>query len=422
MEMGILILKAYLLFVMGVMFLYTLRHFLFTLNRSFGDQRISCHDIIDSDIPSISVLIPMHNEERTVSYILNRLTSVDYPPGRVEVIPINDHSTDKTGEILDHYASRCPQIKPLHRSSGERGKPVGLNDALRIAQGEIIIIFDADYLPPRGILRDMAVCFKDPEVGALMGRVIPDNSFKNLLTRLLDLERSGGYQVDQQARFNLMLIPQYGGTVAGFRKEPVMALGGFNPAILAEDTELTFKLFINGWKVAYANRIECYEEAPERWDVRARQIRRWARGHTQVMFKYLSPLLKTPHLSLTEKIDGLFLLFVYATSPILLPGICDSLVLFFLGEMQILSSALVFLFLTSLNTFGNFAPFYEIGMASVIDGATKRLRLLPFLLFNFFINMWYISFGFVEAIIDLLTRRKSVWDKTERFRSKGQSI
>jgi hypothetical protein len=140
------------------------------------------------------------------------------------------------------------------------------------------------------------------------------------------------------------------------------------------------------------------------------------------MFKYLSPLLKTPHLSLTEKIDGLFLLFVYATSPILLLGICDSLVLFFLGEMQILSSALVFLFLTSLNTFGNFAPFYEIGMASVIDGATKRLRLLPFLLFNFFINMWYISFGFVEAIIDLLTRRKSVWDKTERFRSKGQSI
>lgn len=422
MEMGILILKAYLLFVMGVMVLYTIRHFLFTLNRSFGSQRIACHDILDSDLPSISVLIPMHNEEKTVSYILNRLIAVDYPLSRLEVIPINDHSTDKTGDVLEHYASKFPHIRPLHRSSGERGKPIGLNDALRVAQGEIIIIFDADYLPPRGILRDIAVCFKDPEVGALMGRVIPDNSFRNLLTRLLDLERSGGYQVDQQARFNLMLIPQYGGTVAGFRKAPVMALGGFNPAILTEDTELTFKLFINGWKVAYANRIECYEEAPERWDVRARQIRRWARGHTQVMFTYLSPLLKTPHLSITEKIDGLFLLFVYATSPVLLLGICDSLFLFFLGEMQILPSALVFLFLSSLNTFGNFAPFYEIGMASLTDGATKRLRLLPFLLFNFFINMWYISFGFFEAIVDLVTKRKSVWDKTERFRRTGQSI
>jgi cellulose synthase/poly-beta-1,6-N-acetylglucosamine synthase-like glycosyltransferase len=201
-----------------------------------------------------------------------------------------------------------------------------------------------------------------------------------------------------------------------------MALGGFNPAILAEDTELTFKLFINGWKVASANRIECYEEAPERWDVRARQIRRWARGHTQVMFRYLFPLVQSPHLSFTEKIDGLFLLFVYTTSPVLLLGICDSFVLFFLGEMQILASALVFLFLTSLNTFGNFAPFYQVGIASVIDGATNRLRLLPFLLFNFFINMWYVSFGFAEAVIDLITRRKSVWDKTERFRSTGRDI
>jgi len=422
MEMGLLILKSYLLFVIGAMLLYTLRHFLFTLNRSFGQQRIAYHDILDSELPSISVLIPMHNEERTVTYILNRLVSVDYPFDRIEIIPINDHSVDKTGEVLDYYAARYPQIKPLHRSAGERGKPVGLNDALRIAQGEIIIIFDADYLPPRGILRDMAVCFKDPEIGALMGRVVPDNSFKNLLTRLLDLERSGGYQVDQQARYNLKLIPQYGGTVAGFRKEPVLALGGFNPKILAEDTELTFKLFVNGWKVMYANRIECYEEAPERWDVRARQIRRWARGHTQVMFTYFLPLLRTPHLSLTEKIDGLFLLFIYTTSPILLLGICDSLVLFFLGEMQILASVLVFLFLTSLNTFGNFAPFYQIGMASVLDGATNRLRLLPFLLFNFFINMWYISFGFVEAIIDLVTHRKSVWDKTERFRIKGEKV
>jgi len=61
-------------------------------------------------------------------------------------------------------------------------------------------------------------------------------------------------------------------------------------------------------------------------------------------------------------------------------------------------------------------------MASVLDGATIRLRLLPFLLFNFFINMWYVSFGFAEALIDLVTRRKSVWHKTERFRSKGQEL
>ena len=85
-----------------------------------------------------------------------------------------------------------------------------------------------------------------------------------------------------------------------------MALGSFDTRILAEDTELTFRLLMRGWKVIYANRAECYEEAPETWDVRARQIRRWSRGHNQVMFRYLWQLIVSSHLS-KEKIDGLLL-------------------------------------------------------------------------------------------------------------------
>ena len=93
---------------------------------------------------------------------------------------------------------------------------------MKISKGDVIIVFDADYLPPKGIIRDIAITFKDPEVGAVMGRVIPENSHRNFLTRVLDLERSGGYQVDQQARYNLGLLPQYGGTVGGFRKKITM--------------------------------------------------------------------------------------------------------------------------------------------------------------------------------------------------------
>lgn len=412
----VIILKSYFVFVMAIMVLYAVRHFIFTLNRFISKQRIYYQDIVDSELPSISVLIPMHNEERVAANILDLLVATDFPGSKLEILPINDHSTDKTMEILDGYASRYPYLKPVHRHEGRRGKPAALNDALKLARGEVVVVFDADYLPPKGILRDIAVSFKDPEVGAVMGRVIPENTQRNMLTRLIDLERSGGYQVDQQARYNLRLIPQYGGTVGGFRREVVSSLGGFEPNILAEDTELTFKLLINGWKVVYANRVECYEEAPEHWNVRARQIRRWARGHSQVMFRYLLPLLRTPHLSALEKLDGLLLLLIYTIPFLLLTGIADSLSLFFLGEMQIIQATAVFLFVAAFNTFGNFASFYQIGTASMLDGATQRIRLLPLLLFNFLFNMWHVSLGFIDAVIDLVTRRKTLWHKTVRFR------
>jgi cellulose synthase/poly-beta-1,6-N-acetylglucosamine synthase-like glycosyltransferase len=417
--MVILILKAYLLVIIGVMVLYSIRHFIFTLNRLFHEQRMGYQDIIDSDLKTISVLIPMHNEEKVAANILDLLVESDYDRERLEVIPINDFSEDRTREIIDGYAGRYSFIKPLHRYEGDRGKPAALNEAIAIATGEIIIVFDADYLPPKGILKSIAVCFNDPEVGVAMGRVVPVNTRRNILTRLLDLERTGGYQVDQQARYNLRLMPQYGGTVGGFRKKEVIKLGGFDTRILAEDTELTYRLSIKGWKVLYANRAECYEEVPETWNVRARQIQRWSRGHNEVMFAYFFPLLKSSHLSLREKFDGIFLLLVYLVPVILLTGLIDSLVLFFLGEMEIFSGIFFLVFIGAYNTFGNFAPFYQVGTACLLDGAVHRILLLPFLIFNFIFNMWYISKGFFDAIIDTVTRRKAGWHKTERFRRSG---
>ncbi len=419
--MGILILKIYLIAIILIITMYALRHFLFTLNRAFGEQRLGYQDIIDTDLPSVSVLIPMHNEEKVAENILNALLNADYPQERLKIIPIDDNSSDGTREILKSYHFRYSHlIKPLFReSSQKRGKPSALNNALQIAKGEIIIVFDADYIPPRGIIRDLTTSFLDPEVGIVMGRVIPLNISKNFLTRLFDLERIGGYQVDQQARYNLKLIPQYGGTVGGFRKDLVLRLGGFNPKILAEDTELTIKAYISGVKVCYMNRAECYEEAPETWNARAKQIRRWSRGHNQVMFRYLIPLIKSPYLSLREKIDGVFLLCVYLVPPLFLLGLIDSIILFFLGEMQILSSSFL-LFLSAYNTYGNFAPFYEIGLGAILDGVTYRIFLLPLLLFSFFFNMWYSSLGFFDSLIDLITGRDPTWHKTERFRNGGE--
>ncbi len=417
--MGLLIffLKVYIVMLVFVIILYIIRHFVFTYNRVMGEQRVSYHDVLDSDLPYVSVLIPMHNEEKVARYVLDAIILQDYPKDKIEVIPINDHSTDKTKDILEEYASKYSYIKPLHRLGDEqRGKPSALNDALKLAKGEIIVIYDADYIPPKGQLRELVINFIDPEVGAVMGRVVPINTPKNLLTRLLDLERSGGYQIDQQARYNLGLIPQYGGTVGAFRKELILKFGGFDPEVLAEDTDLTFKMYLEGYKVLYINRAECYEEAPESWKVRARQIRRWSRGHNQVLFKYLIPFWKSKDISLMQKIDGTLLLFIYMVPFLMLLGFVDSILLFYLGEMEIMSIFIVILSLMAYNSFGNFAPFFQIGLAGFLDGVSRRLRLLPLFYFVFLFNLWYTSLGFIDALVDLITKRKAVWQKTERFR------
>lgn len=413
----IAILKAYFIFVVALMCIYAIRHMLFSYNRMYGQQRMYYSDIYDSELPKLSVLIPMHNEEKVLNYVLDALLVCKYDRDKLEIIPINDHSSDATARMLDEYESRFPFIRPLHRQDGERGKPAALNDAMKVAKGDVIIVFDADYRPSMDLLRQLALAFKDPEVGAVMGRVIPYNSNKNMLTRLLNIERSGGYQADQQARYNLRTMPQYGGTVGGFRKSIMLETGGFNTNILAEDTELTYRFYIAGWKVVYANGCECYEEVPETWSVRARQVRRWSRGHNNVMFRYLFSILASKYMTPREKLDGFLLLIVYAVPFLLALAFVDSLVLFLLGEMNVFSGWWVILFLGAYNSYGNFAPFYEIATALMMDGIKGDLLLLPLVMFNFYFYMWNISMGFLDAIADIITRRGVLWDKTQRFNS-----
>lgn len=415
--MVILILKIYIFVVAAIMIIYALRSFIFSINRAYGEQALYYQDILEEDLPSVTIVIPMHNEEKVVRHSIESMLMQDYPPDKLEVIPINDHSDDNTGAILKQYADLYPAlIKPFERKDGQRGKPASLNDTLKKAKGDIVIIFDADYIPARNIVRDLAVCFKDPEVGAVMGRVIPLNIKHKSLARLLDLERTGGYQVDQQARFNMHLISQFGGTVGGFRKQICQNLGSFDITNLAEDTELTYKLYVHGWKVLYANRLECYEEVPETWQVRSKQVNRWSRGHTRCFIKYFIPLLKSRYLSFREKLDGALLLGIYLIPLVLFLGLIDSLILFYLGAMTILNSSLIMLILAIYNLFGNTGPFFQIAIGVLLDGGKQRLRLIPLIMVSFIVYLFSTTKGAFDAILDSIFNRVPVWEKTIRYR------
>lgn len=268
----ILACKFCLGFTIIVLTIYAVRHYIFALYRISLRKSQDMMELVGFTTPSVSVLVPMHNEEKVAAHVLQALVDCDYDWSRLEILAIDDRSEDRTGEIIDQFALKYPIIRAIHRSRGNGGKGAALRVASAQASGEILLLFDADYVPGRSMIKFLVAPFCDPEVGAVMGRVVPDNGGATLLAGLLELERSAGYQVGQQARFNLNLTPQFGGTVGGVRRSVLRAVGGWNADSLTEDTDLTFRLLVQGWKVAYVNRAECYEEAPETWEVRSRQI------------------------------------------------------------------------------------------------------------------------------------------------------
>jgi cellulose synthase/poly-beta-1,6-N-acetylglucosamine synthase-like glycosyltransferase len=396
--------------------IYTFRHYCFTLNRLFGRQRHPYEDLQSAVWPPITVLIAAHNEEAVVGDIIKALLEADYPREKMTIIPVNDRSTDRTREIVEAFAELHPSIEPFHRVGGKPGKAAALKEAMLRVNTEIVLIFDADYIPGKALLRQLVAPFFDPEIGAVMGRVVPLNVGGKSLTRLLDLERSGGYQVDQQARMNLHLVPQYGGTVAGVRKAALDEIGGWNQNALTEDTDLTYRLLLAGWKTAYENRAECYEEVPERWPVRIRQIMRWAKGHNQAMVSYIVPTAMCSSLGWFERVDGVLLLGVYLMGPVLLLGWLLAVVLFYTGVQ--IGGGLTVLALGAFTTLGNFAAFFEIAAAARLDGSRQRIRLLPLTLFGFTVSLISVSQAAWQQVQEsLIGGAELVWDKTERSRT-----
>lgn len=414
------VMASALFLIVITMMAYGVRHFMFTMNRLTGAQRHPYIDIAVARWPMITVFIAAHNEEKVIAGCIEALLNTDYPADRIKIIPVNDRSGDATGEIIDSYVARFPsRISPFHRSTGKAGKSAALKDALQFAEGDIAIIFDADYVPGRGLLKQLVAPFFDPEVGAVMGRVVPVNSGTNLLTRMLDLERSAGYQVDQQARMNLNLMPQYGGTVGGVRLSAVEAVGGWHDDTLAEDTDITFRLMFSGWKTVYTNRSECYEEVPEDWGVRIKQVTRWAKGHNQVMARYWWQFATSSYLTPGQRLDGLLLLFVFVIPLVMLVGWLLALGLYFLNAGSLLSTLIPIFALMIYGTLGNFAAFFEIVVAVLIDGNRRRLRLLPFNMLGFLVSLFAISGAVWSLLADRIFKREMVWDKTVRYRSKA---
>ncbi len=415
----VLWLSGLLALIMVFMLAYGLRQCLFAWQRMWGRTRYPYAGVVDADWPQITVFVAAHNEEAVIALNLQALVRSDYPPERLRIVVVNDRSTDATASIVDEWVTRYPgRIEAFHRRAGKPGKAAALKDAMAHSQGDIALVFDADYTPSPGLIRQLVVPFFDPEVGAVMGRVVPRNAGINLLTRLLDLERSAGYQVDQQARMNLGGVPQYGGTVGGVRLSALRAVGGWHDDVLAEDTDITIRLLVAGWKTVYNNRATCHEEVPQEWPVRLRQVQRWARGHHQVMLRQSVALARSRAVSWTEKLDGLMLLGIFLNQPLMLLGWLLVVSLYYLRGFEAVGQWIPASALALHSLVGCFAVFMHTTFAVLLDGHRERLRLLPLQGAGFLASLPVMTRALLGAVGDQLTGREIVWAKTRRYAEK----
>lgn len=397
---------------------YLIRHYIFTLsilNHTCNHEKSAVTTKNVAYQPPVSILIPAYNEERVIGRILQGMTRLTYPRDKMQVIVIDDASIDGTGEIAERYAKTHKYIKVIHRNQGEggKGKASALNTGLKQAEGELIFCFDADYYPQRDIIEKLVTEFTDPKVGAVQGRVTVLNEPQNLVTRLVALERIGGYRVDQQARDRLGLITQFGGTVGGFRRSLLESLGGWDESILAEDTDLTFQVYLAGYKIRYVNDAECYEEAVENWRDYWKQRYRWSKGHMQCFFKHSLEVVKSSNLRLKQKIDGLLLLTVYFLPILVLFSWVIGVPLSFLKSPQSFSMIWAFIPFSLYSFVGNFAPFFEVGVGTYLDGRTRTHWLIPLLIFSFLYNIPICTKAFADLIISKISgKNDNLWDKT----------
>ena len=410
-----MMLNIVFIFVVMIMLAYLIRHYIFTIVALYYHHGQSYHthqNMVHQ--PTVSVLIPAHDEERVIGRILQRMTELTYPKDKLQIIVIDDASTDRTSEITDKFAEKYESMKVVHRyHDGGKGKSAALNEGLKYATGEIIYCFDADYYPQHDILEKLTAHFTDSQVGAVQGRVTVLNEPSNLVTRLVALERIGGYRVDQKARDDLQLIPQFGGTVGGFRSHLINSLGGWDPNMLAEDTDLTFRVYLSGHKVRYVNEAECYEEAVEDWRSYWHQRCRWAKGHMQCAFKHLWPLMRSKNLKLREKVDGFLLLNVYFV-PILV-GLAWLLgaIIFFTQSSLWATLFWVPLSIAVYSATGNFAPFFEVGIGAYLDQRKEACRLIPLLFLVFLYNMVICTKAFLDLCISKASgNNRQRWVKT----------
>lgn len=371
------------------------------------------------DLPTVSVFIPAHNEAVVIEQTLRAMSRLYYPKDKLEIIVINDNSSDQTGELARTFAEKHSFIRVLDtvEPNKGKGKSSALNSALANSDSDIIVVYDADNTPER-----MAVWYlvmglvNDPKAAAVVGKFRVINAQETWLTRFINIETICFQWMAQGGRakwFNITTIP---GTNFAIRRSVLEELGGWDVKALAEDTELTIRVYNMGYHIRFFPKAITWEQEPETLNVWWKQRTRWARGNQYVVLKFLSQFMSLKRKSIIFDLFYFFFTYFLFFFGVIMSNTLFIANLFFDIGLSIGNIAIVLWVLAFLLFLGEVMVTLSIEKTEM----NRKNFLYVILMYFTYSQMWIVLvvWSLFLEIKRLFTGQEVQWYKTERFSKK----
>lgn len=252
---------------------------------------------LPEEIPFVTVMVPAHNEGIVIVKTVLSLLSFDYPHDRYEIIVINDNSSDNSAELLrgvqKDFGEERLKVINTDNVTGGKGKSNALNIGLKQAKGSVIAVYDADNTPERSALRLLvAELLQSDRLAAVIGKFRTRNKEATVLTRFINIETLSFQWMAQAGRQRLFKLCTIPGTNYVIRREILEKIGGWDVKALAEDTEISFRVYQMGYRIKFQPRAVTWEQEPQTLDVWFHQRTRWVKGNIYVVVKNAKLLFK----------------------------------------------------------------------------------------------------------------------------------
>jgi cellulose synthase/poly-beta-1,6-N-acetylglucosamine synthase-like glycosyltransferase len=273
-----------------------------------------------AELPKVTIQLPIFNEQFVIDRLVDCVCKMDYPADKLE-IQVLDDSTDETVDVargvVERYAAQGHNITYHHRTNREGYKAGALDAGLKTASGEFVAIFDADFTPYPDWLMKVIHHFADPQVGMVQTRWTHLNRNYSFLTEVEAILLDGHFVLEHGGRSRAGVFFNFNGTAGMWRRQAIDDAGGWEHDTLTEDTDLSYRSQLKGWKFKYLQDVECPAELPIEMTAFKTQQARWAKGLIQCSKKDLPKVMKSD-VSRREKLEAWYHLTANISYPLMI--------------------------------------------------------------------------------------------------------